>query len=178
MPSNAVVHLLTMLCNLNRVTAWTCTHCTGCVSPVMDTESVTFGGAAFRPTKRRKFTRTRRVSESDASEPGKDHPTPPENNGDVIDPPISDALRLRRNRLRKPGIEFSTTRPQSSEPPPPSTESAISDPQAESMKAISDRFVAHSGQVIDVDKHMFVLHPPETLTVTMQQPLTSQGLPI
>ncbi len=122
---------------------------------VMDAKSDAMEATAFRLVKRRKFTRNRRASQSDESEPGRVDTASPDNNSEAVNAHVSDILRLPKNRARKHGIEFSNTRTRSSEPPQ-SSDLAIIDNDAEKLKAISDRFVGHSGQVIDVDEHMFV----------------------
>lgn len=120
----------------------------------MDTESIALEATAFRPAKRRKFTRNRRASESDESRLGSDSP---DNDSEAVNAHVADILRLRKTKTRRNGIEFSNTRTRSSAPPPSSsTDLAVVDTDTERLKAISDRFVAHSGQVVDVDRHMFV----------------------
>jgi Hepatocellular carcinoma-associated antigen 59 len=123
----------------------------------MDTESNTEEATAFRPAKRRKFTRNRRASESDELIPDPAETGSPNNDPEVVHAPVSDIVRLRKSRPRKNGIEFTNTRARSSEPPPQSADRTVLDADTERIKAISDRFVAHSGQVVDVDRHMFVL---------------------
>jgi hypothetical protein len=122
----------------------------------MDAQPDAVEGTFFRPAKRRKFTRNRRASEDDQQETPRDETTSPDNNGDPVNATVSDVLRLQKSKARRNGIVFSNTNTRTSEPPP-STDLAVVDPDAERMRAISDRFVGHSGQVIDVDKHMFVV---------------------
>jgi Hepatocellular carcinoma-associated antigen 59 len=123
----------------------------------MDTESNTVEATAFRPIKRRKFTRNRQASESDELTLDQVGTGSPNNDSAAVHTPASDIVRLRRSRPRKNGIEFTNTRARSSEPPPQSSGRTVVDTETERIKAISDRFVAHSGQVVDVDRHMFVL---------------------
>jgi hypothetical protein len=125
----------------------------------MDAEPDAAVGTVFRPVKRRKFTRSRRASENSDSEPQRDIAASPDNRGDAADASASGLLRLQKSKARKNGIMFSNTMARTSEPPP-STDIALIDPEAERFKAVSDRFVAHSGQVVDIDKHMFVLPSP------------------
>lgn len=125
----------------------------------MDAETDTAITAAFRPAKRRKFTRNRRASDSQESQPQLMETASPEPNSGAASIHVSDILRLRKNKGRKIGIEFSNTRTRSSEPPPSSTNLATDGEDGQILKAISDRFVTHSGQIVDVDKHMFVFLP-------------------
>jgi hypothetical protein len=120
----------------------------------MSTEEAAPEETVFRPAKRRKFARAQRPSEDEELEAGRGDVGSLDNNRDISRPGVVDILRSRKTKGRRYGIEFSNARARSSEPT--STEIAVVDPDAERMKAISDRFVAHSGQVIDVDKHMFV----------------------
>lgn len=130
----------------------------------METESVPVEGIAFRPAKRRKFTRNRRLSVTADSDPQPTDTACSDNDIEAVDAPVSEMLRLRKKKLHRNGIEFSNTRTRSAEPPPPAP--ATVDINAERIKAISDRFVAHSGQVVDVDRHMFVFpHPQSTYHV-------------
>ncbi len=125
----------------------------------MDVEADTAMAAAFRPAKRRKFTRNRRASDSQESESQGVNTASPESNTGAASVHVSDILRLRKNKSRKVGIEFSNTTTRNSEPPPSSTDLATDGEGGERLKAISDRFVTHSGQIVDVDKHMFVFPP-------------------
>lgn len=151
----------------------------------MDTEVMDAEATAFRPIKRRKFTRNIRASETNDSQIRRlDIDSPDDDGLDAIDIPISDILRLRKTKTRRNGIEFSNTRPRNSESPLPSTSTDITliDPDTQRMKAISDRFVAHSGQVVDVDRHMFVLPgpspplQPSNAHPAKRQRLTGKGL--
>ncbi len=122
----------------------------------MDAEADTAMAATFRPAKRRKFTRDRRISDGQESKPQPVDTASPESSASTAAVHISDLVRLRKNKSRKTGIEFSNTRTRSSEPPPSATDLATDGDDEERLKAISDRFVTHSGQIVDVDKHMFV----------------------
>jgi hypothetical protein len=119
--------------------------------------------ALFRPAKRRKFQRTRRLTED-----GDTHAelASPETGGrDASDhppdePALTEILRQRKtNKNRRQGIEFSTMRPSAAIESTMSHSLTTIEPQVDRLKAISDRFVGHTGQVVDVDKHMFVLSP-------------------
>ncbi len=133
----------------------------------MDVEGDTAMTAAFRPAKRKNFTRNRRASDSQESEPQAVDTDSPESNSGTASLHVSEILRLRKNKSRKIGIEFSNTRTRGSEPPPSSTDLATDGEDGERLKAISDRFVTHSGQIVDVDKHMFVI-PPIMLGVEVE----------
>ena len=124
----------------------------------MDTELTSVESTAFRPAKRRKFTRNRRAPESDELQPLRLDSDSLDNDSEALVAPVADILRLRKTKTRRNGIEFSNIRTRSSEPPPVSSaDQAVVDSDKERLKAITDRFVAHSGQVVDVDRHMFVL---------------------
>lgn len=123
----------------------------------MDEESDAAVETVFRPAKRRKFTRTKGPSEDSDLEVQRELPASPDNPTEAIGAPVSAVLRLHRGRARKNGISFSNIVVRTSEPRAPSTDISLIDPEAERVKAVSDRFVAHSGQVVDVDRHMFVL---------------------
>ena len=131
----------------------------------------------FRPVKRRKFQR-RRVDdsggdpqpESAAREDNSDNnerPTSdaPQEADDAA--PTTDIIRLRRSfRPRRGGIEFSTAaRPASNGPSQAQSamvEATGEDAEDLKIQAMSNRFTAHSGQEVDVDKHMYVLSHDRT----------------
>jgi hypothetical protein len=77
---------------------------------------------------------------------------------------FAEIMRLRKPyRGRKAGIEFSTDSSKSrsrmggGDDDPASPGALISqDSEAERLRAISNRFTPHSGQKVDVDKHMYV----------------------
>ena len=126
----------------------------------------------FRPVKRRKFQR-RRVDDS-GEDPQPEPAAQEDNSNNNYRPtsnlpheaddaaPTTDVIRLRRSfRPRRGGIEFSTA-PRPASNGPSQAESAMVEAtreDAEDLKiqAISNRFTAHSGQEVDVDKHMYVL---------------------
>ncbi|PYI01061.1 hypothetical protein BO78DRAFT_379741 [Aspergillus sclerotiicarbonarius CBS 121057] len=118
----------------------------------------------FRPGKRRKFQRRRPESNGDESQPTATEdshisesstPSPWQESPGSIS--ASDVLRSRRlHRARKGGIEFSTTSRSSAGNASQATVSAVAaeDLENERMRAMCDRFTAHTGQTVDVDKHM------------------------
>ena len=122
----------------------------------MDAETDIVESKVFRLAKRRKFARTRTASDKDDSEPQHNVIASPDNRAEAADSSLQGVPRLHKIKSRKNGIMFSNTVTRSSDPPATTDTSAI-DPDAERIKAVSDRFVTHSGQVVDVDKHMFVL---------------------
>jgi hypothetical protein len=125
---------------------------------IMDTEMAVVESTAFRPAKRRKFTRNRRGAESDDLQASRLDTDSPDTDSEEPIAPLADIVRLRKTKMRRNGIEFSNMGTRSSEPPPASSaDQAVVDSEKERLKAITDRFVAHSGQVVDVDRHMFVL---------------------
>lgn len=120
----------------------------------MDIDSVALEAAAFRPAKRRRYTRNRRPSAGAESDSKRPDTVSSDNEEETLNAPVSEILRIRQKKMRKNGVEFSNTRTRSVEPPPSAPAAVNTD--AERIKAISDRFVAHSGHVIDIDRHMFV----------------------
>ncbi|KKK24425.1 hypothetical protein ARAM_001956 [Aspergillus rambellii] len=127
----------------------------------MDTQADPNPEVLFRPVKRRKFLR-RRPEEangqqaSQASEEGSAAPRSPQDGGESVQP--IDATRLRRlHRSRKGGIEFSTTSRllagQGNNKTSLSSATA-EDLEGDRLLAMCDRFTAHTGQTVDVDKHM------------------------
>ncbi|KAE8375790.1 hepatocellular carcinoma-associated antigen 59-domain-containing protein [Aspergillus bertholletiae] len=129
----------------------------------MDTDATSNPEALFRPAKRRKFLR-RRPGDTLEDFRGENRggscdpdltTTQPQADDDTVHP--TDLIHLRRlHRFRKGGIGFSTTSRQSADNDKQaviSTESA-EDLEAQRIQAMCDRFTAHTGQTVDVDKHM------------------------
>src|SRR4051794_4528215 len=115
--------------------------------------------ALFRPAKRRKFHRPKRANEDQDVDAPLASPDNEEQSNHTSDAPaLTEILKLRKaNRNRRQGIEFSTTKPVGEAESSMSTSLTTIEPQADRLRAISDRFIGHTGQVVDVDKHMFVL---------------------
>ncbi|BCR92349.1 telomere length and silencing 1 family protein [Aspergillus chevalieri] len=123
----------------------------------MDTEPQPAPESLFRPVKRRKFLRRRPDHEQEDIELNDDSGRDTKSSTSQTPQEIDDVVRLRRpQRTRKGGIEFSTTG---------SRQTADNDAQAvaqrsaeetedERLRAMCDRFTAHTGQTVDVDKHM------------------------
>lgn len=133
----------------------------------MDTEISEAPVVSFRPVKRQKFLR-KRLEQPD------DVPTP-DNAGTIYNTAsqeiqgdntqlqdagtqseIPNIMRPRKfQRMRKGGIEFSTSSSQSADKNN-TLALSVEDTEADILKARLDRFTAHTGQKVDVDKHMYV----------------------
>lgn len=130
----------------------------------------------FRPAKRRMFQRARRSTEDrdinvglasleSASREAAEH--------SLDEPALTEILRRRKtSKNRRQGIEFSTPKPSTASEPTMSISLTTIEPQVDRVQAISDRFVGHTGQVVDVDKHMFVLCPGPIPPRSMKHLLT------
>ncbi|KAK2846393.1 hypothetical protein FQN49_005769 [Arthroderma sp. PD_2] len=114
----------------------------------------------FNPAKRRKFMRRRaddtrledepKTSGHRMTEPDT-RTSPVRDEMETDDTGVADIVRLRKPyRVRKGGIEFSTSRSARNDSLVPVSEAAADG----RLSGISDRFVGHSGQKVDVDKHM------------------------
>ncbi|KAE8321426.1 hepatocellular carcinoma-associated antigen 59-domain-containing protein [Aspergillus sergii] len=130
----------------------------------MDTNPTSNPETLFRPVKRRKFLRRRPEDtledfhiENRRDDGDSDPTTPPQSQADNDTVHPTDLARLRRlHRFRKGGIGFSTTSRQSANNDKQaiaSTESA-EDLEAQRIQAMCDRFTVHTGQTVDVDRHM------------------------
>ncbi|KKZ60048.1 hypothetical protein EMCG_05171 [[Emmonsia] crescens] len=130
----------------------------------------------FRPVKRRKFLRKRPETTSDESQPPQPSPDPEAsthrspagqdgavsetnpNEPEEMDTGITDIFRLRKAlKTRRGGVEFTAApKPAGDEYGEPLLEvgSIAQDTENMVIRGISDRFVAHTGQKVDVDKHM------------------------
>lgn len=118
----------------------------------------------FRPAKRRKFLRQHATRDGE-DEQDRSQVEPPAEEGPATnettanEPSISSMLRLRRQqKSRGGGVHFSNSRSTASmEDVVDSAALVLAEPPPENLKGIADRFVGHSGQVVDVDRHMCVL---------------------
>ncbi|OJJ57820.1 hypothetical protein ASPSYDRAFT_153604 [Aspergillus sydowii CBS 593.65] len=125
----------------------------------MDTEVEQNPEVLFRPAKRRKFQR-RRPEDTGGQQKqasNEDIPATQSLGDDSETAQAADAFRLRRrHRSRKGGIEFSTTpRPTADQTGQASLSAPTEeDVDNERLRAMCDRFTAHTGQTVDVDKHM------------------------
>jgi hypothetical protein len=110
--------------------------------------------AIFRPAKRRKFSRqnaARNEGETDTPQ------TNVHSEQDSDEPGVTSILKLRRQqRSRMGGVQFSNAKPQNMTDDCELTTLMPAEPTADLLQTITDRFVGHSGQVVDVDKHMCV----------------------
>ncbi|EEH47754.2 uncharacterized protein PADG_03838 [Paracoccidioides brasiliensis Pb18] len=130
----------------------------------------------FRPVKRRKFLRKRHEASPDAPQPPQQSPDPevvsyslpagqdsagPEthpNEPQETDIGITDIFRRRKAlKTRRGGVEFTPASKPAADDHGESlqeADSATQDPEDTVIRRISDRFVAHTGQKVDMDKHM------------------------
>ncbi|KAE8365265.1 hepatocellular carcinoma-associated antigen 59-domain-containing protein [Aspergillus caelatus] len=130
----------------------------------MDNNTTSNPETLFRPVKRRKFLRRRPEdtledfrNENRRDDRGSDPTTPSQSQADNDPVHPTDLVRLRRlHRFRKGGIGFSTTSRQSANNDKQAIVSTGSaeDLEAQRIHAMCDRFTAHTGQTVDVDKHM------------------------
>ncbi|KAH8434756.1 uncharacterized protein LDX57_012391 [Aspergillus melleus] len=134
----------------------------------MDTDTHPDSGTLFRPpAKKRKFLR-RRAEDIPEDRADDTLPVAPRSrsrsrsqsprNTPRDATATSDFLRRRRlHRARKGGIEFSATSRQTTDT---ANQSALSSAtteelEAERIQTMCDRFTAHTGQTVDVDRHMY-----------------------
>ncbi|KAK2798214.1 hypothetical protein FQN50_008912 [Emmonsiellopsis sp. PD_5] len=125
----------------------------------------------FRPVKRRKFLRKRPDSSLDEAQtqpsPEPEYPAPTEpadahfrtsqDDQAETDTSIAEIFRRRKAlKARRGGIEFTAATKPTGEGTGESSEVDLAAQDAEDMRlqGISDRFVAHTGQKVDVNKHM------------------------
>lgn len=116
---------------------------------------------SFRPAKRQKFMRKRPESGDMSDTMAGEHTaaTGPETSGHNSDSNdgASKVTRFQKpRRLRKGGIEFSTSRKQDLEQDSRLESALAENAEADQIKAKFDRFTARTGQKVDVDKHMYV----------------------
>lgn len=133
----------------------------------MDAEVDVTPESLFRPVKRRKFVRRRPgdhtedtgpagESATESSEKNRRVPEPQSTpNGDE-DPEAIGVVRLRRpHHARKGGIGFSATLRLGKDDSRQTALSPAEDRERETVQDMGDRFTAHTGQTVDVDKHMY-----------------------
>lgn len=115
----------------------------------------------FRQFKKRKFLRKRDEVKDKTQEPSvtESHESPllPTDESDKSN--IAELLRGRKtDQSRWHGVKFTnTSKSLGDKQSNISPESSVRhDPEAERFKAITERFVPHTDQPVDVDKHMFV----------------------
>ena len=113
--------------------------------------------AIFHPAKRRRFMRRHdsRIEEKTPFLQTENAPASKDFDHDPEEPGVSEILRLRRQqRPRMAGVQFSNAKSGSTSGLLQSTALVPVQDSADRYNAIADRFVGHSGQVVDVDKHM------------------------
>lgn len=128
----------------------------------MNTETDSTPEPLFRSVKRRKFLRRRPDHEQDVQENAPE--TSNESGREATTEETDDVVRLRRpQRVRKGGIEFSTTARQTTDNGSQAVEAHQETDEGDetSILAMCDRFTVHTGQTVDVDKHMYGLLPPQ-----------------
>ncbi|KAE8350262.1 hepatocellular carcinoma-associated antigen 59-domain-containing protein [Aspergillus coremiiformis] len=156
----------------------------------MGTETTSNPETLFRPVKRRKFLR-RRPEESQeefrAENRGGDRYSDSTISASQVDDDVihsTDLIRLRRlHRSRKAGIEFSATSRQSADNDKEIGVSTVTagDLEVEKIQAMCDRFTAHTGQTVDVDKHMMAYIESEMAKRhrrTVPTATTDSGIPL
>lgn len=118
----------------------------------------------FRPVKRRKFMR-KRLDDNDTDSPSHEsvagssgqHSRPQEIQADYEEEGQSTGVaRLRRpHPARKGGIAFSTKSQLGKDDNQSMALTPAKDTEQERIQAMCDRFTGHTGQTVDVDKHMY-----------------------
>lgn len=136
----------------------------------MDTEADSTPEPLFRSVKKRKFLRRRPDHDQEtqentpetSNENGHDAAAAAAGSAGSTTEETPDVVRLRRpQRVRKGGIEFSTTTRQTADNGSGSGSQAVEAHQEAdegdetNVLAMCDRFTAHTGQTVDVDKHMY-----------------------
>ena len=122
------------------------------IAILMDTETpATEEAMLFRPTKRRKVNRASRPARDKDGDRESLEQIPLQEHGDTA--LEVEAIRAPRARSRKSGILFSNSGSRNAAIESTDLESKP-DLRPDQMVAITSRFVTHSDQVVDVDKHM------------------------
>jgi hypothetical protein len=120
------------------------------------------GTPLFRPSKRSKFVRRHSSSEEEIAKPDLQAASEDGDFAQLAEKQslsMNEILKLRQQtRSRGTGVSFSNTKTIAVEDMPEARALALVDPASDRLKAMSDRFIGHSDQVVDVDKHMCV--PP------------------
>lgn len=135
----------------------------------MDTEADPLTEPIFRPVKRRKFVRRRPDDNSEAAGTTddfanesieQDRAAPPSRSlhEDDQDAGTTSVVRLRRaHPARKGGIGFSATSRLGKDGSRQTGLVPAEDQEKERVRAMGERFTGHTGQTVDVDKHMYGL---------------------
>lgn len=137
----------------------------------MDAEADPLTEPIFRPVKRRKFAR-RRLDDNSEEAGTTDGFTGESNEQDRAalpsqslhdDDPNAEStsvVRLRRaHPARKGGIGFSATSRLGKDGSRQTGLVSVVDQEKEQVRAMGDRFTGHTGQMVDVDKHMYGTPP-------------------
>lgn len=136
---------------------------------IMDAEADAAPESFFRPVKRRKFMRKRpddrHVSEDTsgaheatvANRAQDRRPNETQSTGAEEDEEqTTGVVRLRRPHVaRKGGIGFSTMSGLGKDDHRQTALAPVEDLENEKVQAMCDRFTGHTGQTVDVDKHMY-----------------------
>lgn len=140
----------------------------------METDITQRPDAIFRPIKRRKFLRKRldgRAEDvtSEQNNTSIQHDSQKEktvaeqlslmlsDDGRNGEPQPAGPLHLRKpHRVRRGGIEFFSAK-QKADGNRQSSGMTLEDMESENIEAMFDRFTAHTGQKVDLDKHMYDL---------------------
>lgn len=133
----------------------------------MDAEADPLTEPIFRPVKRRKFARRRPDDNSEDAGTTDDFAGESNEQDRAALPPRSlldddqdegttSVVRLRRaHPARKGGIGFSATSHLGKDGSRQTGLVPVEDQEKQRVRAMGDRFTGHTGQMVDVDKHMY-----------------------
>lgn len=112
----------------------------------------------FRANKRRKFAREKAIKLPISPGDTQDQEVPDNEASHSDDETnVSSLIKLRnQNRSRNVGVRFSQDKRAEEDGALDNLALTKVDPDEERLRDISNRFVGGTGQVVDVDKHMFV----------------------
>jgi len=137
----------------------------------METDITQRPEAVFRPIKRRKFLRKRLDGRVEGVAPEQNNTSDSEKEKTVAEqlslvlsddsrngePQLANPMHLRKaHRVRRGGIEFFSAIPKQKADVnrQSSAGMTLEDMESENIQAMFDRFTAHTGQKVDLDKHM------------------------
>lgn len=131
----------------------------------MNTDADLAPEPVFRPVKRRKFARRRPDDDSDTADrplgesneqeraPAPSHST---ENSDAQSADSVNVVRLRRLQpSRRGGIAFSATSRFGKDGSSHPALGPVEDHEKDRVQAMCDRFTGYTGQMVDVDRHMY-----------------------
>lgn len=135
------------------------------ISDTMDTDDIV-PEPLFRPAKRRKFVRRRPDDNSEDTTAGDQVADSNEKDGRAAssraapdadeDTGSTGVIRLRRPHItRKGGIAFSATSRSGKDDSRQTALGPARDLEKETVQDMCDRFTGHTGQTVDVDRHMY-----------------------